>query len=358
MLSPAALSIITNAFEGRDRARALGAWGAVGGAGAAVGVLLGGVLTELADWRAIFYINVPVALVLAFVARDAIPVDSHPPRWRGLDVRGALVVTASLAAVVYAVSEAATAGWGSVQTLAFGLAGLAGLAGFAAMEARAARPLLRVQRLADRAIGGGFALMLVGSGVLFGTFLLSSLYLQNVLGTGPLETGLAFLPFALTAGLGAHLGSQLASRFGVRVTLAGALAVTAAAMVLFSGVDSEGTYLADVLPGMLVAGFGLGSVLASVAISVLSGARRDETGMLSGLNTTGHEVGGTIGIAVLVTVATTASGAVVTAGGIADAFLVAGALAAVGSLLALVVLPSARSFLPKLRLAPRSMPIH
>jgi predicted MFS family arabinose efflux permease len=226
------------------------------------------------------------------------------------------------------------------------------------MEARASQPLLRVQRLRDRAVGGGFALMLVGSGVLFGTFLLSSLYLQNVLGTGPLETGLAFLPLALTAGAGAHLGSQLSARFGIRVTMAGAFAVTAAGMLLLSGVDRRGSYLTDVLPGLMVAGLGLGTVLASVAISVLSGARNEETGMLSGLNTTGHEIGGTLGIALLVTVATTAGGSTASAGGIADAFIAAGALAALGSVLALVVLPSARSFLPRLRLAPSSMPIH
>jgi EmrB/QacA subfamily drug resistance transporter len=358
MLSPAALSIITSVFEGRNRARALGAWGAVGGAGAAVGVLVGGVLTELVDWRAIFYINLPVAVVLFVAALRVVPADSHRPSWRGLDVRGALVATASLAAIVYAISQAATAGWSSAQTLGLGLGGLAGLAVFAAMEARATTPLLRIQRLADRAVGGGFLLMLVGSGVLFGTFLLSSLYLQNVLGMGPLVTGLAFLPIAVTAGLGAHLGSQLASRMGVRVTMAGAFAVTAAAMLLLSAIKDDGSYFTDVLPGFLVAGLGLGTILASVAISVLSGARADETGMLSGLNTTGHEIGGTFGIALLVTVATTAGGSTMTAGGIADAFLAAAALAASGSLLALMVLPSARSFLPRLRLAPSSTPIH
>jgi EmrB/QacA subfamily drug resistance transporter len=358
MLSPAALSIITSTFQGKDRARALGAWGAVGAAGAAVGVLLGGVLTELADWRAIFYINVPVAVTLFLAVPRVVPADLRRPSWRGLDLRGALVATTSLAAIVYAITQAASAGWGSAQTLGFGLAGLGGLVGFAALERRTAQPLLRVQRLEDRAVGGGFLLMLVGSGVLFGTFLLSSLYMQNILGTGPLETGLGFLPFAVTAAAGAHFGSQWAGRLGVRVTLAAGFAVTAGAMLLLSGVDRDGSYFADVLPGLLVGGLGLGAILASVAISVLSGARTKETGMLSGLNTTGHEIGGTIGIAVLVTVATTAAGGTAAAGGIANAFLAAAGLAGLGSLLAVLVLPSARSFLPRLRLSPNPMSIH
>jgi EmrB/QacA subfamily drug resistance transporter len=355
MLSPAALSIITSAFRGNERAKALGAWGAVGGAGAAVGVLVGGVLTELVDWRAIFYINLPIGVALALAARTALPADAGKPQWRGLDLRGAVAATASIGALLYAVSQAGSAGWMSAQTLGLGLFGFAGLAIFAGLERRTGVPLLRVERLADRAVGGGFLLMLVGSAVLFGTFLLTSLYLQNVLGMGPLETGLAFLPLALAAGAGAHLGSQAVGHLGVRIPLAIALAVTATGMLLLTGVESNGSYLADILPGMLVGGFGLGVVLASVAISVLTGARAQETGMLSGLNTTGHEVGGSFGIAALSSIATKAT---VPATGIANAFLAAAVLAAVGSLIAVLVLPSARTFLPKLRLAATSMPIH
>jgi EmrB/QacA subfamily drug resistance transporter len=351
MLSPAALSIIMAAFtHGGERAKALGAWGAVGGAGAAVGVLLGGVLTELVDWRLIFLINLPVGLVLAAGALCVVPADTLRPRWHGLDLRGALLATLSVGALVFAASQADTAGWTSTQTLALGAAALAGLAAFAVLELRTAQPLLRVQRLADRGVGGGSLMMLAVSAVLFGTFLLSSLYMQEVLGAGALESGLAFLPMAAAIAIGVHLGTHVIGHHGVRGPLAGALAVVAGGMLLLTGVDAHGSYAADLLPGMLVAGLGLGVALVAVSVSVLTGAREEETGMLSGLNTTGHEIGGSLGIAVLATVATGSPGAF--AGGIGDAFLVAAAIAGVASLAALAILPAARSFLAKLRLAP------
>jgi sugar phosphate permease len=193
-------------------------------------------------------------------------------------------------------------------------------------------------------------MMLTASAVLFGSFLLSSLYLQNVLGTGALETGLAFLPFAAAIGAGVHVAGHAIARAGVRVPLAAGFAVAAIGMLLLSLVGADGSYVSDVLPGMLVAGIGLGIVLVSVAVAVLTGASDEESGMLSGLNTTGHEVGGSLGVAVLVTVAT---GPATLANGIGDAFLVAAGIAAIASIAALVILPSARSFLPKLALAPR-----
>ena len=180
MLSPAALSIITTSFHGQDRAKALAAWGAIGGAGAALGVLLGGILTQVADWRMIFTINLPLAIALATAATRIIPADRKRPQWKGLDLRGAAIATSSLAAIVYAVTQAGQAGWTSPQTLGFAGAGIAGLAAFAACERRASQPLLRIQRLGDRAIGGGLLLALVNSGLMFGLFLLCSLYLQLV----------------------------------------------------------------------------------------------------------------------------------------------------------------------------------
>jgi len=196
--------------------------------------------------------------------------------------------------------------------------------------------------------------------VLFGSFLLTSLYLQNVLGTGALETGLAFLPLAVAIAAGVHVGSHVITKTGVRIPLAAGFAITAAGMLLLSGVNADGSYASDVLPGMLVAGIGLGIILVGVAVAVLTGASDNESGMLSGLNTTGHEIGGSLGVAILATIATGtvggASGPAAAAGlasGIADAFLAAGIIAGVASVAALVILPSARTFLPKLARAPR-----
>lgn len=354
MLSPAALSIIMATFtEGHQRAHALGAWGAVGGAGAAIGVLLGGALTSAIGWEAIFVINVPVGLAVAIAGRKVIPADPATPRRRGLDLPGAVLATAGLGALVFALSQASGAGWGSLQTLGLGCVGLAGLAAFAIVELHADHPLLRIQRLADRGVGGGFLMMLAVSSVLFGSFLLVSMYMQNVLSAGPMETGLAFLPLAIALAAGVHVGSHVVTHAGVRIPMASGFAIAAGGMLLLSGADAQGGYLSDVLPGMLVAGLGLGKVLVAVAVSIMTGARDDETGMLSGLNTTGHEIGGSIGIAALATIAAGTAGQA-GAGTIGDAFLAATAIAAAASLIALLVLPSAATFLPKLRLAPRA----
>ena len=360
MLSPAALAIIMTAFQGNERTKALAAWGAVGGAGAAIGVLVGGILTEFTDWRMIFYVNLPVAAALAVAAMKIVPADTQKPRWRGLDVRGAVLATASLGAIVYAITQAGNAGWTSPQTLLLGLGGLAGLAAFAVCERHTDTPLLRIERLADRAVGGGIFLMLPAAGILFGLFLLSSLYLQDVLNMGPLATGLAFIPLALSAGIGAHAAGHIVSHRGVRGPLTAAFAVTAGGMALLAHVGQNGSYLADVLPGMLIAGTGLGVATVAVSISILTGARKEETGMISGLNSTGHEIGGTIGIAVLSTIAASAG---VLAGphaatGIAHAFAAAAILAGIAGLVALAVLPRSHEFLVKLRLNPSAMPIH
>jgi predicted MFS family arabinose efflux permease len=318
------------------------------------------VLTELADWRTIFYVNVPVAAILLVVAVKVIPADVRPPRWRGLDLAGAALATGSLASIVYAITQASSSGWTSLQTQACGIGGLAGLVAFALYERRVDRPLLRVERLADRAVGGGLVLMLATAGSIFGLFLLCSLYLQNVLGMGPLVTGLAFVPLALAAGVGAHGSGHLVARHGVRGPLAGSFAVCAVGMVLLSRVGESGAYAGDVLPGMLIAGAALGVATVCVSIAILSGTAGDESGMISGLNSTGHEIGGTLGIAVFSTIAA-GSGAIVgpqAASGVGDAFLVAAAIATLAALVALAILPRAQHFLARLHLDPQTMPVH
>jgi EmrB/QacA subfamily drug resistance transporter len=354
MLSPAALSIITTTFTGSDRTKALGVWGAVGGAGAAIGVLLGGVLTELVDWRSIFLINLPIGAAVAVGVCGIVAPDAERARWAGLDVRGAVLASGSLAAIVYALSQSATAGWTSLQTLGLGAAGLAGLALFAHLEGQARTPLLVVSRLRDRGVGGGFAMMLTASSVLFGTFLLTSMYMQNVLGTGALETGLAFLPVAIATGLGAHVGTHLVGHAGLQRAMAIAFILVSIGTMLLSRLDASGSYAADVLPGIVIAGLGLGMALVGVALSVLTGAAAEETGMLSGLNTTGHEVGGSLGIAVLVSVATSSSVATpaALANGIGNAFMVASIIATVGGIVGPLLLPRSETFLPKLKAAP------
>jgi EmrB/QacA subfamily drug resistance transporter len=361
MLSPAALSIITSAFQGSRRAKALAAWGAVGGAGAAIGVLVGGVLTEVGDWRLIFYVNVPVAAALAVAAFKVVPRDQGKPRVRGLDVPGAVLATASIGALVYAITQASSAGWGSEQTIGLIAASCAALVGFVAWERRAKRPLLRIERLADRAVGGGLFLAVVAAGSIFGLFLLCSLYLQNVLGTGPLLTGLAFIPLALAAGVGAHGAGHVVGHHGVRMPLVSAFLLAAVGMGLLAHVGENGTYLRNVLPGMLVAGFGLGIAMVSVAIAILTGGPEHEAGMISGLSSTGHEIGGTLGIAVFSTIAAGATGALggaQAASAISHAFIAGGALTTLASVIAFVVLPHARDFVPKLRLNPSPMPVH
>lgn len=360
MLSPAALAIIMSAFHGKQRAKALAAWAAVGGAGAAIGVLVGGVLTELADWRMIFYVNLPVAAALAIAVLKVIPADTGAPRWSGLDLRGALLATTSLGAIVFAITQGEGAGWTSTQTHLFGLAGLAGLAAFAVLELRTEAPLLRIERLADRTVGGGLFLMLAAAASIFGLFLLISLYLQNVLGMGPLSTGLAFVPLALAAGAGAHGAGHIVSKHGVRGPLAGAFLVSAVGMTLLARIGENGSYLRDVLPGMLIAGVGLGVASVTVSIAILTGTREEEAGMISGLNSTGHEIGGTLGIAIFSTIAA-GGGALAgpqAASGIAHAFIAAAVVASVAGVVALAVLPGARHFVPKLRLNPGAMPSH
>jgi MFS family permease len=196
---------------------------------------------------------------------------------------------------------------------------------------------------------------------MFGLFLLCSLYLQLALGHGPLSTGLAFIPLAVAAGAGAGAAGRLIDRHGLRWATGPALALSAGGLLLLSHVPAHGSYLRDLLPGMLMAGFGLGLSGTALSVGVLTGAHEEEAGMLSGASATGHEIGGTLGIAVYASIAAAAGGAFAgpaAAAGIAHAFLIAAWVALAAGVAAACLLPAARTFLPKLRLDPRPVGAH
>jgi EmrB/QacA subfamily drug resistance transporter len=351
LLSPAALSLVTTFFpEGPERRRALAAWAAVAASGGAFGVLAGGLLSETLDWRAIFFVNVPIGLAAATAVMRTIPRGRALRRGR-LDFAGAALASASLVALIYGLVEAPAAGWASAQTLSLLGAAAAGLAAFAVVESRVREPLVTLAALRNRSTVVALVLMIVGMGTVLSAFFFLTQYLQGVLGHSALRTGLEFLPGALLLVATAHAGGALLSRFGARPVLVGGMALASVGSLLLSGVSAGGGYLTDVLPGLLVLDAGVGFAASAIFITGMSGVADDHTGAVSGLLATAHEIGIALILPVLSTIAVSAIGvssleaaagldpAVVTSG-FADAFGVASALALGASILALVALPS------------------
>jgi EmrB/QacA subfamily drug resistance transporter len=347
MLSPAALSLISAVFpEGRERHRALAAWAAVGAGGAAVGVLVGGALTEAFGWEAIFLVNVPVGIAVAIAALRVLPA-APPAAARRLDVAGAALVTSSLVALIYALVDADTAGWTSAQTLGLFALAAAGIAAFVAVEARVRHPLVPLGVFRRRATVTALVLMMAGMGAMVAGFFFSSLYLQRVLGHSALRTGLEFLPVALATVAAAHVGGRLVSRVGAKPVLASGLTIAAAGALLLSGLSPDGTYVGDVLPGFVVLAVGGGLAAPATFITAMSGAGHHDAGLVSGLTTTSHEIGIALVLSVLSTIAAsqvgggtleTAADAAQLTAGFGDAFRGAAAIALGGALLALVAL--------------------
>jgi EmrB/QacA subfamily drug resistance transporter len=349
MLSPAALSLITAIFpEGPERHRALAAWAAVAASGGAVGVLVGGALTEAFGWESIFLINVPVGIVVALAALRVLP--SVPPTAGGrIDVAGGLIATASLMALIYGLVDSDSAGWGSLQTMGLLALAAAGIVAFVSVEARVKDPLVALSVFRSRPTITALVLLILGMGALFSGFFFSSLYLQEVLGHSALRTGLEFLPVAIAIAAAAHGGGHLVARFGAKPVIATGLALGAGGALLLSGLSAHGSYAADILPGFLVLGVGGGLAASGVMITAMSGAGQENAGLVSGLTTTGHELGIALVLSVLSTIAAsqigggsleTAAGADPTllTAGFADAFRVASAIALGATLLALVAL--------------------
>lgn len=345
LLSPAALSTVTALFHGPDRHRALGIWSAIGGAGGAVGVLLGGALTSGPGWEWVFFVNVPVGLAVA-VATPRL-IDHVPPAAaRGIDVPGAVAATAGLGLAIYGLVEAGDAGWGAGSTLAALAGGAALMMAFALVELRAAAPLVPPALARRRPVVAGNLLMLAAAGLLLSCFFLASQYLQNVLSLSPFRTGLVFLPVAVAIAGGAHLGSRLFARHGGRPVAAAGLALAALGTLALSRVPVDGRAVTDVLPGFVVAGLGLGAVFVTATATALSHVDGRHAGVASGLISTGHELGASLGVALVSTVA----GASLDAGGhgaasvagFADAFTALAVVAAVAAVGAWWLLPAGR----------------
>ncbi|MFL5940870.1 MAG: DHA2 family efflux MFS transporter permease subunit, partial [Gaiellaceae bacterium] len=304
VISPAALSILSVTFmEGRERNLALGVWGAVGGFGAAAGVLLGGVLTDALSWEWIFFVNVPVGIA-AFVLTPFLLTESRDARVKSFDVPGAVLVTGGLSLLVYAITQAGQDGWLAGTTLAFFAASIAMLVGFVAWELRHPEPLMRIGIFQTRTVTGANVAGFILGTAMFSMFLMLTLYMQQVLGYSAMKTGVAYLAVAGTAILWSAVAAQLVTRVGVKPVLVAGMATLTAGLVYFTQVSVGGSYLGDLLPGFLLIGFGIGFSFVPISIAALAGVQAAEAGLASGLINTSQQIGGALGLAVLSTIAT------------------------------------------------------
>ena len=325
ILAPSVFSIVSVTFrEGSERNKALGVLGAIGGSGAALGVVLGGVFTEYVGWEWIFFINVPIAALALVMVPIFVRESSIEGRGRDFDVAGALTVTASLMLFVFGVTQTTDVGWSSVETIGC-LAGAAVLMGtFLVIETRFRSPLMPLSFFRNRTPA---AANLVGFGLgtaIFGTFFLVSLYQQQVLGFSALKTGIGYLAISLMAIAGSAVSQALVTRIGVKPVLSSGLLLLAGGLAYFSQVPVEGTYFVDLFPGFVLAGIGIGFSFVPVSIAALAGVTGREAGLASGLINTSQQVGGALGLAVLVTIANTRTENLLSEGGELRAALTSG----------------------------------
>jgi EmrB/QacA subfamily drug resistance transporter len=350
VVAPATLSILTTTFtEGAERNRALAIWGAMGGAGGAAGALVGGLLTEWLSWRWILLINLPIGLVAAVAALRVVAEGRRAAgTTRSFDLPGALVVTAGLVVLVFGIVRTEAWGWGDPRTLAVLGAGLALLALFVLIEGRLARaPLVPLRLFASRRLVGANLVVFALGASAFSMWYFLSLYLQERLGDSPIQAGLAFLPMSLTIVVTSSIAGRSVQRVGAGRLLAVGMGLIGAGMLLFARVAPEGAYLADVLAPSLLAAAGIGLSFVPVTIAAVTGVAAGESGLASGLVNTFRQVGGSLGLAALATLATqrtatllaggTSSAEALTAG-YHRAFLGGAMFAAAGAVAALVLL--------------------
>ncbi|HKU59392.1 MAG TPA: MFS transporter [Gaiellaceae bacterium] len=304
LISPAALSIISTTFEeGAERARALGVWAAIAIGGSAVGLVLGGVLTQYFSWPWIFFVNVPVGIIAFFLSLRIVPESHAELGHRSFDVAGAVTVTGGLMALVYAIVDAQSAGWGSAKTLGFFGLAAALLASFVVIEQRSKAPLVRLSIFRIRSLlTANIAMTLAMSGM-FAMFFFNTLYIQRVLGYGPLKAGVAFLPFTAGIMISAGIASAYAPRLGVRPVAAAGFVLTAVGLVLLTMLPTHGSYGTNMLPGILVASLGMGAIFMPLTMIATTGLDDDDQGLASGLFNTSQQIGGALGLAALSTLA-------------------------------------------------------
>ncbi len=317
MTSAVILGMIVVMFpEPRERAKAIGVYGFVASAGGSVGLLAGGVLTQSINWHWIFFVNIPIAILTAFGAMRLVDRDKGIGFGGGTDVLGAVLITTSLMLGVYTiVKPAAEQGWGSTTALGLGAASLALLAAFIAWESMTRNPLIPLRIFRSRNVSGANLIQALTVAGMFGLFFLGSLYLERVLGYDALEIGLSFLPATLIMGvLSFRYTEPLITRFGARRALLTGLVLIAAGLVVFAQAPVDGSYLANVLPPMILLGFGIGVSFPSLMTLAMSGATKEDAGLASGLVNTTAQVGGALGLAVLATLSATRSDDLIASG--------------------------------------------
>ncbi len=304
LVSPAALSIITTTFtDTEERTRALGVWSAIAAGGGAVGLLLGGVLTDLVSWPWIFIVNVPVGIATLAMTLRFVPESRVEGQHRSFDLAGAVTVTSGLVVLVYGIVKTQPYGWGSARTIGTLAVGAGLLALFVAIERRSVAPLVRLSIFKVRTLAVADSVLLLVAAGLFGMFFFASLYVQEILGYSPLRAGLAFLPVTAGIVIGAGLAQQLIRRFGVRNVAIAGITIAAAGLAWLTRLPVHGTYLGDLLAGLLPMSIGIGLTFVPITLLGTGGVREDDAGLASGLFNTAQQVGGSLGLAIFSTLA-------------------------------------------------------
>jgi EmrB/QacA subfamily drug resistance transporter len=353
MVSPAALSIILTTFaEGSERNRALAVWGAIAGAGGAVGLLLGGVIVEALSWRWVFFINVPIGAMVLVLAPRIVPESRSESATRGgYDVEGAVAITSGTIALVFTLIKADGWGWTSAKTLAGFAVAAALIVAFVVIERRHQDPLVPLRIFSNRGLAAADLTLLVVAAALFGVFYFCTLYLQQVLGYSALKTGVAYLPLSLTIIGASALASRFVDRFTPKPVLIVGLLVSTVGFVLLTRVSGHSDYATHVLPAFVVLGVGLGMSFVPITIAATNGVAAGDSGLASGLLNTTQQVGGSLGLAILSSVSTSRVTSALGGGsslpaalthGFKGAFTVAAAICAIGVVAALVLLPRRR----------------